>query len=171
MSSTEDTQNQNTELRWSDLGWTAEIVEDEDGGGWALAMTVDGTEDHVIVVPWVMGRNKKDPKPLNESDFRTQVKAANDFLTRTQNQLRRAHRVSVDLADLDGDYVRVVFDMVFDPAGGEEEPEGLLVATDRNGEELARETVPAGLKLTRGIAQRWVHAGYGSLDDEADGSW
>ncbi len=155
---------ENTPRRWSDKGWTAEVVRSEDGGGWALSMTLDGHDDPVIVVPWVMGRNKKDPKPLGEADFKTQLKAAKDFLQRTRNQLRAAHRKQVDVVDLDGNRVTVVFEVVPD----EYEPEGLVVAKDSWGEELARQSCSPGLKLTRAVAKGWVDGGFRSLDE---GDW
>ena len=54
----------------------------------------DLDDEPLLVVPWVMGRNKKDPKSLNELDFRTQLKAARDFRIRMQNQRRAVFRKS-----------------------------------------------------------------------------
>ena len=146
---------------WSDKGWTADVVLNEDGGGWALAMTMDGHDEPVLVVPWVMGRNKKDPKPLNAADFATQLKAAQDFVTRREQQLRRAHRRSVYVADATGARVQVVFDVTPD----EFEPEGVLVASSELGEELGRVSCAPGLKLTEALAQRWVDGGFEAVYD------
>ncbi len=140
---------------WSDAGWTARIVEDEDGGGWAVSMTRDGDDLPVLVVPWVMGRNKKDPKPLNAADFRTQLKAARDFLRRAEHQRRMAHRKSFRVQDPEGGVVTVVFDIEAD----EFEPVGVLTAEDDLGDELARHELPPGFQLRRDWARQWVAAG------------
>lgn len=136
-------------------GWNAKIIDHPDDDGWALAMTRDGDDEPLLVVPWVMGRNKRDPKPLNELDFRTQVKAARDFYTRMQNQARAAFRRSYTVYTDDDQSVTVVFDVDQDDF----EPQGILTATDPMGDELARFTVASGLKLSRAMAQRWVAAG------------
>lgn len=143
----------------ADKGWTAEIVKNEDDDGWAVAMTKDGYDEPILVVPWVMGRNKKDPKPLNVADFGTQVKAAQDYLTRRENQIRTRYRRSVDVLDGEGDRIHVVFDVIPD----EFEPEGELVATGETGHEIARVGCAASLKLTSAVAQKWVDGGYGSI--------
>ncbi len=140
---------------WSEDGWTARIIDHPDDDGWALAMTRDGDDEPLLVVPWVMGRNKKDPKPLNEADFRTQLKAARDFRTRLMNQQRRAHRKSYLVYDRAEQPVSVVFDIDQDDF----EPRGFLTAAGPIGEELARYEVPPGFQLTRTLASRWVEAG------------
>jgi len=140
---------------WSEPGWTARIIDHPDAEGWALAMTRDGDDEPVMVVPWIMGRNKKDPKPLNAHDFRTQLKAAKDFLLRRENQRRAVHRKSFSIYADDDSVVHVVFDIVPDDF----EPEGVLTATDGQGEELARYTVPPSYQLTRSKAQQWVTSG------------
>ncbi len=141
---------------WHDLGWNAEVVLDEDGGGWALSMTRDGDDEPVLVVPWVMGRNKKDPKPLNDSDFRTQVKAAQDFLTRSEYQRRTAFRRSYRVDGGDRGIVVVVFDVIPDDI----DPVGLLTAEDLYGAELARFEVPPQFQLSRTRAAAWVASGF-----------
>jgi hypothetical protein len=144
---------------WSGLGWSAEIVKSEDGPGWALAMTRDGHDEPLMTVPWIMGRNKVDPKPMNVSDYATQVKAAQDFLDRREQQIRLAHRRSYDVDAADGQRIRVVFDVIPDDV----EPEGQLVALDPLGEEQARDSAPASFRLTRASAKAWVDGGYGQV--------
>lgn len=139
----------------------------EDGGGWALAMTRDGHDEPVLVVPWVMGRNKKDPKPLNKADFATQVKAAQDFLTRREWQIRRASQQSVDVTAASGERVRVVFDVIPD----EWEPEGELVAWSAAKTELGRASCPATLKLTPSVALDWVDGGFEAVRNDGDETW
>ncbi len=148
--------SENTSMRWSDKGWTAEVVPNVNGGGWALAMTRDGHDEPTLVVPWVMGRNKKDPKPLNKMDFTTQLKAARDFLSRRQQQRSQGHQVRRDVVGENGEWVRVIFDVVPD----EYDPEGELVALNRAKEELARVSCPLSFKLTREAALEWVNSGF-----------
>ena len=140
---------------WSGHGWSARVVDNEDGGGWALEMTRDGDDVPAMVVPWIMGRNKKDPKPLNEHDFTTQVKAANDLLIRREKQRRAAFRKSIPVYTEADERVRVVFDIDTDDF----EPVGILTAEDDLGQELARYVVPPRWTLTRRFAQQWVAAG------------
>jgi len=149
---------------WSDKGWTAEVVLNEDGGGWAVAMTKDGHDEPILVAPWVMGRNKKDPKPLNAADFATQLKAAQDYLTRREDQIRQAYRKIVHVDGEDGGRLKVVFDVVPD----EFEPEGILVAWSSAGHEVGRASCPASLKLTRAVAQDWVDGGFETVRDGED---
>jgi len=152
---------------WRDKGWVAQVVENEDGGGWGLAMSREGDDEPVMIVPWVMGRNKKDPKPLNAADFHTQLKAVRDFVTRSEHQRRTAFRKSFDVPDAEGETVRVVFDVEPD----EYEATGELVASDLLGTELARISCSAGLRLTRAKARAWVAGGFGSIDDDPTPSW
>ncbi len=156
-----------TDTHWTGSGWTADVVLNEDGGGWALAMTRDGHDEPLLVVPWVMGRNKKDPKPLNPADFATQVKAAQDYLTRREQQIRSAYRVIRHVTSAEGERLRVVFDVVPD----EFEPQGEVVAWSAAGEELARRTCAPGLKLSQDVAQDWVDGGFEAIQGGEDPSW
>src|SRR6185437_1240207 len=73
---------------WHDAGWTARIIKNEDDDGWAVEMIKDGEPEPALVGPWTMGRNKKDPKPLDVSAFNTLVKTASEVLRRHEQQLR-----------------------------------------------------------------------------------
>lgn len=145
---------------WSDKGWTARIIDHPDDDGWALSMMRDGDDEPVLVVPWVMGRNKRDPKSLNALDFQTQLKAARDFLARAERQRRMAFRKSYRVVDPAGETVTVVFDIEPD----EFEPVGILTAIDSFGDALVRHEVPPGFGLTRARAQAWVSAGMPAPD-------
>src|SRR5216683_4213603 len=72
---------------WRDDGWTARVIKNEDDDGWAVEMTCDGETEPALVGPWTMGRDKKNPKPLDVSAFATLVKTANEVRARTQQQL------------------------------------------------------------------------------------
>ena len=97
---------------------------------------------------------------MNEADFTTQVKAANDFLTRSEYQRRTAYRRSFDVEDRNGAFVRVIFDIEPD----EFEPQGELRAVDGLGGELARTPVDPSYKLTRASARAWVQGGFSAVE-------
>jgi hypothetical protein len=141
---------------WRDLGWTAEVVRSEDGEGWAVAMTRDGDSEPALVGPWTMGRDKKNPKPMNTYDFRTLVKAANDVLSRHEQAMRAKLHRSVVVHGEEG-RVKVTLDIVPD----EEEPYALLAARDERGELLAEERVSAGFRLSEASAAKWVAGEFG----------
>jgi hypothetical protein len=50
---------------WKDDGWTARGIKNEDDEGWAVAMFKDSESEPALVGPWTMGRDKKNPKPLD----------------------------------------------------------------------------------------------------------
>ena len=78
---------------WKADGWAARIIKNEDDDGWAVEMTRDGELEPALVGPWTMGRDKKNPKPLDPSAFSTLVRAANEVRTRHQQQLKaQLHR-------------------------------------------------------------------------------
>ena len=53
---------------WRDDGWTARVIKNEDDDGWAVEMIKDGEPEPALVGPWTMGRDKKNPKPLDTGD-------------------------------------------------------------------------------------------------------
>jgi len=149
---------------WSGRGWHAEIIENEDGGGWAVTMTREGDDEPAYVGPWTMGRNKIDPKPLSAPAFNTWVKSATEFLARSQRQIRNANRRQFDVETPGGDAVRVTFELLAD----EYEAEGLLLAEDIFGNELARISVPPSYTLTSARAWAWTASDFGPPDDPTD---
>lgn len=85
---TEDTPTPIQEPRlWSDERWTARVIKNEDDDGWAVSMTLHGEAEPALVGPWTMGRDKKNPKPLDASAFHTLVKTASEVLRRHEQQL------------------------------------------------------------------------------------
>src|SRR4051794_40078044 len=88
-------------LLWKDHGWTARIIKNEDDDGWAVEMTGDGELEPSLVGPWTMGRDKKNPKPIDSSAFAVLVKGANEVRARHRQQLHaQLHRsVTVELED------------------------------------------------------------------------
>ena len=56
---------------WVQRGWTARVIKNNDDDGWAVEMILDGQPEPALVGPWTMGRDKKNPKPLNGNAFNT----------------------------------------------------------------------------------------------------
>jgi hypothetical protein len=69
-------------------GWTARVIKNNDDDGWAVEMTPDGQAEPALVGPWTMGRDKKNPKPLDGNAFNTLVKTASEVVLRHEQQLR-----------------------------------------------------------------------------------
>jgi hypothetical protein len=140
---------------WRDQGWTARVVKNEDDDGWAVAMFQDGEAEPALVGPWTMGRDKKNPKPLDTAAFNTLVKTAREVLRRHEQQLHaRLHR-EFDVAGDDG-RVTVTLDIVPD----EFEPFARLAAVDAFGATLAEARVAADFRLDASRARDWVEAGF-----------
>ncbi len=137
-------------------GWTAEIIRNEDGGGWAVTMTRDGDEAPVYMAPWTMGRNKVDPKPMSNDAFNTWVKSASEFLMRSQYQSRTTDRKSLTLTTEEGEELTISFDI----RRGEYESVGLLKAEDVFGSELVQIEVSPLFTLTTDSARDWVRSGF-----------
>ncbi|MDP3084313.1 MAG: hypothetical protein Q8N44_11580 [Rubrivivax sp.] len=136
---------------WRDNGWTARVIKNPDDEGWAVEMVKQGEAEPALVGPWTMGRDKKNPKPLDSAAFNTLVKTAAEVLRRHEQQLHATlHKnLSVDTA---AGRVRVTLDIVAD----EDDAHGLLAAFDAGGEPLAQVRVGAGFKLTAASAAAWI---------------
>src|SRR5688572_16765175 len=96
--------------RWQGNGWTALVIKNEDDDGWAVAMTPDGQVEPALVGPWTMGRDKKNPKPLDSSAFNTLVKTAAEFVRRHEQQLHATLHQSIDITH-NGERVSVSLDI------------------------------------------------------------
>ena len=140
---------------WRDNGWTARVIKNPDDEGWAVEMTSHGQSEPALVGPWTMGRDKKNPKPLDGAAFNTLVKTAAEVVRRHEQQLHaQLHReVSVLHA---GDRLRITLDIVPD----EDDPHAVLAAEDAGGDAVASVRVPANFKLTPTSAAAWVDSGY-----------
>ncbi len=141
--------------RWRDKGWTAEVIKNEDDEGWAVAMYLDGQAEPALVGPWTMGRDKKNPKPLDGSAFNTLVKTASEVIQRHEQQLRAQLHKSLYVAQ-DGDWFKISLEIV----PSEDEPYALLRADDASGTRLAERRVPAHFKLSKERAEAWVAGGF-----------
>ena len=96
-------QDERTPTLWKGDGWTAKVIKNEDDDGWAVAMTCDGQSEPALVGPWTMGRDKKNPKPLDANAFATLVKTASEVLMRHEQQRRALLHRSVRAAGPDGE--------------------------------------------------------------------
>jgi hypothetical protein len=102
-----------------------------------------------------MGRDKKNPKPLDGNAFITLVKTASEFVRRSEQQLHATLHQSVTVNGQTG-RVTVLLDIVPD----DDNPYATLSAQDEGGDTVAEVRVDAGYKLNRNTAQVWVDAGF-----------
>jgi hypothetical protein len=140
---------------WRGDGWTARVLKNEDDDGWAVAMIKDGEPEPALVGPWTMGRDKKNPKPLDGPAFSTLVKTASEFVRRHEQQLHATLHQSVEV-DARGARVTVSLDIVPD----EDNPCATLSAHDAAGEQLAQQRVSPAFKLNRASATAWAEGGF-----------
>jgi hypothetical protein len=146
----EPTRNEQREATlWQGDGWTARIIKNEDDDGWAVEMTRDGELEPALVGPWTMGRDKKNPKPIDPNAFAVLVKAANEVRARHLQQLHAQLHRSVEVETAEG-RVRVDLDIKPD----EDDPHAMLTVHYETGPSSAR--VEAGFKLTVDSARRWL---------------
>ncbi|WP_298929532.1 hypothetical protein [uncultured Ramlibacter sp.] len=156
MTDTPDTDEKIQEpRRWRDNGWTAQVIKNEDDDGWAVAMTPEGKTEPALVGPWTMGRDKKNPKPLDTAAFNTLVKTASEFVRRHEQQLHATLHQQIEIAH-GGSRATVALDIEPD----EDNPSATLSATDAAGELLAQVKVSPGFKLNRASAAAWAEAGF-----------
>jgi hypothetical protein len=142
-------------LLWRDNGWTARVVKNEDDDGWAVAMTRHGESEPALVGPWTMGRDKKNPKPLDVNAFNVLVKTAHEVVRRAEQHRRAQLHKSVTVSGEEGT-LTVELDIVPD----EYEPYAVLSARDAYGEEIARVRVRPEFKLNAASAAAWVEGGF-----------
>jgi hypothetical protein len=138
---------------WQDDGWTAKVVKNEDDEGWAVEMYKDGEREPALIGPWTMGRNKKDPKPLDVNAFHTLIKTASEVITRhEQSQHAKLNKsVTVDVGDARW---KVALQIVPD----DDDAHALLSATDSLGEYVAKVRVRADFRLNVASAVAWVES-------------
>ena len=140
---------------WRDNGWTARVVKNEDDEGWAVAMFKGGEPEPALVGPWTMGRDKRNPKPLDTAAFNTLVKTAAEVLRRHEQQTHADLHRSVTVSAGSG-RITVRLDIVAD----EDDAHAMLSAVDGAGAELARVRVAAGFRLSAQSASAWIENDY-----------
>jgi hypothetical protein len=97
-----------------------------------------------------MGRDKKNPKPIDTSSFATLVKAANEVRARHLQQLHAQLHRSVTVATSQGTHVRVDLDVKPD----EDDPHAIITVHHEGG--ATRSRVESNFKLTVDSARRWL---------------
>ncbi len=136
---------------WKKSGWIARVIKNENDDGWAVEMTRVGDTEPALIGPWTMGRDKKNPKPLNPGDFATLVKTASEVLQRAAAHARSQLQKRLVLTAPDGTRVRAILDIVPD----EDDPSATLTVVDEeSGVTLWQRAVPPGFALS----VRSVHA-------------
>ena len=140
---------------WRDNGWTARVIKNNDDEGWAVEMLLDGQAEPALVGPWTMGRDKKNPKPLDTGAFNTLVKTASEVVRRHEQHLQALHH-KTEWIETDQGRVLVKLDVVPD----EDDPHAVLSAQDAEGRELASWRVAASHKLNARTALAWAEKGF-----------
>ncbi len=136
---------------WRNDGWTARVIKNDDDEGWAVAMIKDGEAEPALVGPWTMGRDKKNPKPLDTPAFHTLVKTASEVLRRHEQQLHATLHKSVAV-NTASTTITVNLDIVPD----EDDPYAMLSALDESGDQIAEVRVAPNFKLSRTSAEQWI---------------
>ena len=140
---------------WRDNGWTARVVKNEDDEGWAVEMVKDGEPEPALVGPWTMGRDKKNPKPLDSAAFQTLVKTAAEVIRRHEQHAHAERHKEVTVTAASG-RVTVKLDITAD----DDDPYAELSAFDTAGDELARVRVKPGFRLSAASASAWIEDGF-----------
>ncbi len=102
-----------------------------------------------------MGRDKKNPKPLDVSAFNTLVKTAAEVIRRHEQQLYAQLNRNVSVT-AGGRRIQVALAIVPDEDGAT----ASLVAVDDFGEELGRVAVSPAFRLTVSSALAWAESGF-----------
>ena len=140
---------------WREDGWTARVIKNIDDDGWAVEMLKDGEAEPALTGPWTMGRDKKNPKPLDNFAFSTLVKTASEVVARHQ---QHQHAMLNKSFDVSYGAQRITVTLAIEP--DEDNPSARLTAVDELGESLASVSVAPSFKLSRSSAAAWVEGGF-----------
>ncbi len=141
---------------WRDNGWTARVIKNNDDDGWAVEMIKGSEPEPALVGPWTMGRDKKNPKPLDSAAFNTLVKTASEVVRRHEQHVHATHHKECSVVVASGARINVTLDIVAD----EDDPHALLAAYEAGGGRLAQVRVGAGFKLNASSAGAWIDADF-----------
>ena len=144
-----------TDRLWQLDGWTARVIKNQDDDGWAVEMLKDGEAEPALVGPWTMGRDKKNPKPLDQSAFNTLVKTASEVLQRHAQQAHAMLHKSLTVFALDAQW-----EVRLDITPDEYEPFATLSAFDEGGDEVAQVRVAPDFRLSTSSATAWIVGGF-----------
>jgi hypothetical protein len=141
---------------WERTGWRARVHKNADDDGWAVEMTRIGDSEPALVGPWTMGRDKKNPKPLDQTAFHTLMKTAKEVLRRHEQSARAALHKTLAFNHDDGTRVRA--DLDIQPS--DDDPHAILsFLDDATGTLLHMVRVPVSFKLTATSAARVMRTG------------
>jgi len=118
-------------------------------------MHLDDGAEPALVGPWTMGRDKKNPKPLDTAAFNTLVKTAKEVIRRSEQQRHAELNRNVSVT-VDGQRIKVALSIVPDEEGAT----ATLRALDGFDAELACVPVPPTFRLTVDSAQAWIASGF-----------
>ncbi len=139
--------------RWKQDGWIARVIKNEDDDGWAVEMTRVGDAEPALVGPWTMGRDKKNPKPLDHPAFMTLVKTATEVLLRHEQAARARLHKTLTFTDDSGRRLRADLDLAED----DDDPHSIVSVFDDATDDLVRRgRVAPTWKLTAATAQRFA---------------
>jgi hypothetical protein len=102
-----------------------------------------------------MGRDKKNPKPLDQAAFNTLVKTATEVLQRHAQQAHAMLHKSLTVFALDAPW-----EVRLDITPDEYEPFAILSALDEAGEEVAQVRVAPDFRLNTASATAWIVSGF-----------
>ncbi|WJF89253.1 hypothetical protein QS306_08965 [Paraburkholderia bonniea] len=145
---------------WRDGGWTAQVMKNDSDDGWAVAMIKDGEREPALIGPWTMGRDKKNPKPLDTGAFNTLVKTASEVLRRHEQQLHALLHKRLNVSTAEQGEISVTLQIVPD----EDDPYALLSAFDALGDQLAQIRVMPSFKLNQASAAAWIERDFARMD-------
>ncbi|WP_248279990.1 hypothetical protein [Parazoarcus communis] len=148
---------------WHDNGWMARVIKNEDDDGWAVAMFKDGEAEPALVGPWTMGRDKKNPKPLDQTAFNTLIKTASEVLQRHAQQAHAALHKQLTVFVNDQQW-----DIKLDITPDEDAPFATLSAINDEGSLVAQVRVRPDFKLTSATASAWIQNDFPAPETRED---
>ncbi len=140
---------------WRKNGWTARVIKNEDDDGWAVEIHKIGVAEPALISPWVMGRDKKNPKPFDGPAFATFVKTASEVIDRSARQNDQTMKKTLSIA-WEARWYEVSLEIIAD----EYEPHAMLRAVDDSGTVVGSRRVAPNFKLSRDVANAWVRGGF-----------
>ena len=141
---------------WRRDGWTARVIKNEDDDGWAVEMTRAGDAEPALVGPWTMGRDKKNPKPLDQSAFTTLVKTAAEVIRRHEHAATALLHKAFSYVDKEGRRIRASLDIAPD----EDDPHAILHCVDDvTNESIRKGRVQPRFKLSATTLDRFIATG------------
>ena len=138
---------------WVHKGWTARVIKNENDDGWAVEMLLAGQSEPALIGPWTMGRDKKNPKPLDSNAFNTLVKTASEVVLRHEQHLQALLHKTIAVT-VGNQQINISLDIVPD----EDDPHALLSAHESDGTPLAKVKVRPDFKLNSTSARAWIES-------------